>query len=301
MARASARSASGSPRRRRRPRRSPRAQPGRRRRAAAMARRSPSRDAPSRAAGEGRGVAGHHAGPRAAPAGRGRLLLHDEHRAALGGHEAAGRGGEGQVGPRRVLDGAQLVGSRAGRPSSTGAAAPRRRRRRRPVPRGCRGARARGRPAAGLVAGRRPPHGPEAAADGDLAGAGRVEPGDGLVRADEPGALPHSCCSSRWPNSPPPDRRRSPRPTANGHVVGGSQPGVVQREVGGGHARSGVNRSVWTRKRSSISASASKPRTSPATRSGRCPQPSRVIRSRTLTPCQGRPSRRRRRRPRWAR
>lgn len=45
-----------------------------------------------------------------------------------------------------------------------------------------------------------------------------------------------------------------------------------------------VNRSVWTRKRSSTAADGSKSRTSPATRSGRCSQPSRVTRSRTLMP-----------------
>lgn len=39
--------------------------------------------------------------------------------------------------------------------------------------------------AAGLVVGEHPARAPEAAADRDLAGAGRVEPGDGLVRADE--------------------------------------------------------------------------------------------------------------------
>lgn len=45
-----------------------------------------------------------------------------------------------------------------------------------------------------------------------------------------------------------------------------------------------VNRSVWTRKRSSIAADGSKSRTWPATRSGRSSQPSRSTRSRTLMP-----------------
>jgi hypothetical protein len=74
-------------------------------------------------------------------------------------------------------------------------------------------------------------------------------------------------------------------PTANG--VSSYAPPAMPASVS---ARSAAaiakweNRSVWTRKRCSTIDSGSKPRTSPATRSGRCPQPSRVTRSRALMP-----------------
>ncbi len=118
-------------------------------------------------------------------------VLDDQYGTALGGYEAAGSGGEGAVGAGRVLDGAELaiteladrgVGGerRLGRSDDEHVRAPLH------GPGGVRD----GVQAARLVAGHHPAGALEAAADGDLSGAGRVEPGDGLVGPDEPGPLP---------------------------------------------------------------------------------------------------------------
>ena len=216
-----------------------------------------------------------------------RLVLHDEHRAALGGHEAAGLGGERAVGAVRVVDGAQLLvaeladhrvrGERrlGGADHHRVGAAPHGPRRVRE-----------GVQAAGLVAGDDPAGALEAAADGDLAGARGVEPGDGLVRADEAGALAPQLLQFALAELAAAGAGGGDHAHGERRGVGRrpAEPGVVEGEVGRGHREVGEPVGLDEVALLDQRAGGSKSRTSPATRSGRCSQPSRVTRSRTLMP-----------------
>ncbi|CAM5363749.1 hypothetical protein SHIRM173S_00240 [Streptomyces hirsutus] len=164
-------------------------------------------------------------------------VLDDEQRTALGGHEPAGLRGEGTVGEVRVLDGAELGitgladhrvrgqrGLRGPDDHRVGAAPDR--------PGGVR----EGVEAAGLVARHHPARALETAADGDLAGARGVEPGDGLVRADEPRALPPEFLQLTLPELTAAGTGRGDH--ADGERLRGitaAEPGVVEGEGGRRH------------------------------------------------------------------
>ncbi|GAA4945360.1 hypothetical protein GCM10023238_09500 [Streptomyces heliomycini] len=164
------------------------------------------------------------------------LVLDDEQRAALRGHEAARLLGERTVGAGGVVEGAELGVAelahhrvrgqrrlRGAHDHDVGAA-----------PHGP--ARVReGVQTARLVARHHPARPLEAAADGDLAGARGVEPGDGLVGADELGALPPQFLQLALAELAA--ARPGGGDHADGERIGGfaAESGVVEGEGGGGH------------------------------------------------------------------
>ncbi len=169
------------------------------------------------------------------------LLLQQEHRAPFGGCEPAGGGGEGPVGAPRVAAPAQLgvaqladdgvrgQGGLGGTDDDrVGAAAhgPGR------VRQGVETAR--------LVTGHHTAGTLEVVAYGDLAGAGRVEPGDRLVGADVTRALPPQVLQLALSELPAAGARgRDHAHGVGGGRVGGAPARVVERELGRGQREVG--------------------------------------------------------------
>ncbi len=171
----------------------------------------------------------------AAPAGGG-LVLQQQHRAALGGGEAGRVGGERQVGPVGPVGQAQfgvaeLADHRVRRERCLGGAD---HHRVGAVHDGPGGVRDRVQ-SAGLVAGHHPARALVAAADRHLAGAGRVEPGDGLIGADELRSLAPQLLELALAELAAAGAGRGHHADRVGVFGIGDESGVRHRLVGGGH------------------------------------------------------------------